>query len=228
MTVSDAIIARNRANAKKALKHKAGSRLGMLTITERMGKKAKVLCDCGNEKIVYISNMVSGATKSCGCLFKKTNLESLAKGRESIASKARYSAREDEFWIWRSMIKRCTLKTDKSYKNYGGRGITVCDRWKASYDAFLDDMGFKPFSNATLDRIDNDKGYSPENCRWSTYAEQNRNKRTNVNIEYNGVTMCLEDWAKSLKISPASLNKRLKRWTLEEALTTPKYGERKK
>lgn len=104
-----------------------------------------------------------------------------------------------EYHSWRNMVKRCYNVNDISYPNYGARGIKVCDRWRKNFKFFLEDMGYKPSKHHTLDRIDNSKDYSKENCRWATKSEQNRNQRTNVWVEYNGEKIILMDFA--LKIN---------------------------
>lgn len=121
------------------------------------------------------------------------------------------------------MKTRCSRSTDPGYKNYGGRGITVCDRWLESFENFLADMGEPPTPKHSLERVDNDSGYSKENCKWATRAEQLRNKRTNRWISYRGRTMCLEDWAREVGITNHGLAGRIDKsgWSIERALTTP-------
>jgi hypothetical protein len=107
---------------------------------------------------------------------------------------------------WRNMMTRCTNKNSKDYKNYGKRGIIICDRWKI-FENFSKDMGEK-ISGMTLDRIDNNKGYSKENCRWATRLEQNNNKRNSRYIEYNGSTKTLAQWIKSLGLKRSTIEQR--------------------
>jgi|ERR1700683_3314657 len=143
--------------------------------------------------------------------FEKASVAGEQHGRTSLP----------EYSVWNGMWKRCTGKNEPSYANYGGRGITVCERWK-SFSTFLSDMGSRPSPQHTLDRTDNDKGYCPENCKWATRAEQNRNKRNTVLIAFRGKEMILTDWAKELGISFQRLWGRLKlKWTVERAFTTP-------
>lgn len=133
------------------------------------------------------------------------------------------------YGIWRSMKKRCYLKTHAYYKNYGGRGIIVCDDWKNNAKSFFDwalSNGYK--DDLTIDRIDVNKGYFPENCRWVSFAEQNRNKRNNHFLTYNGITKCIYDWGCELGIDERTLNERLKRgWSVEKTLTQPVQFKRK-
>lgn len=119
------------------------------------------------------------------------------------------------------MNRRCLNPRDRCYKNYGGRGITVCERWRNSFEAFYEDMGPRP-KGASLDRTDNSKGYEPNNCRWATQAEQSRNKRTNRMITAFAKTMCLSDWAEEVGIPLGTLRYRLASgWPAERALTDP-------
>lgn len=124
------------------------------------------------------------------------------------------------YQVWRSLIKRCTNPTDKDWHNYGGRGITVCERW-LSITSFVHDMGERP-AGMTIERINNDLGYSPDNCRWATRPEQMRNTRQTRLITFNGKTQCLKDWACEIGIDRASLRQRLAKYPLEIALTRPK------
>ena len=123
-----------------------------------------------------------------------------------------------EYFAWRCMRHRCTNPKNAAWHNYGGRGITVCDRWSDDYDAFFSDMGPCP-AGMTLDRIDPDKGYSPENCRWADWTTQGNNKRTNVKIAYLGEVKTIAQWAKHFGLKTDTLFKRLQRMSPEMALT---------
>lgn len=118
------------------------------------------------------------------------------------------------------MIARCYNPNHYGYQNYGGRGIKVCDRWLESFDNFYDDMGSAP-ENHTLDRIDVDGDYTPDNCRWASHKEQHRNRRDNHWIAFDGQTKLLTEWALELGITPQALSRRLKTWSLERAMTEP-------
>jgi hypothetical protein len=124
--------------------------------------------------------------------------------------------------LWCAMISRCTNPNHKNYHNYGGRGVTVCDRWRESFESFYEDMGKAP-EGKELERKDNDKGYEPGNCVWATRGEQLRNTRHNHNITYQGKTQCLKDWARELGMTEAALSTRINREKLsvEEAFTRP-------
>lgn len=119
------------------------------------------------------------------------------------------------------MIERCESKTNKGYKNYGAVGRTVCERWHR-FEHFIADMGPRPTPKHTLERSDNDRGYSPDNCRWATHKEQMRNVSYNRNITFNGRTLCLSAWAEESGLNVLLLWKRLNRgWSVERTLTTP-------
>jgi len=121
--------------------------------------------------------------------------------------------------IWTSMMARCFNSGNSAYHDYGARGITVCERW-LKFENFYADMGERP-EGKTLDRIDNDKSYSPNNCRWASVKEQSRNKRSNVWISFNGKRQVMTDWARETGIPPATLKYRLDSgWSIEKALTT--------
>ncbi len=125
--------------------------------------------------------------------------------------------------IWTQMKSRCGNPSHKDYHHYGGRGIIVCGRWKDSFEAFYSDMGPRPSNRHTLDREDNEGDYNPENCRWATMSQQNRNKSTNRLLTIAGETKCIAEWAKTAGLTPSILYARLSRgWSDEEAVSRPK------
>lgn len=166
-------------------------------------------CVCGTVRSVDASSIISGQSTGCGCRRNKSLSESTPGHRSA------------EYQAWIAMRARCLNPSKAEYPNYGGRGITICDRWE-SYALFLEDMGRKPSSFHTLDRIDNDGPYSKENCRWATRSRQQRNRRVNKILRFRGKSMCLADWADHLGMSQATLgNRLLAGWSIERALTTP-------
>jgi hypothetical protein len=127
-----------------------------------------------------------------------------------------------EYAAWSAMKHRCHNPANKSYHNYGGRGIVVCDEWILSYAAFLADVGRRPSPKHQLERIDNNGNYEPKNVRWATRTEQLRNTRHNRLLTYNGTTLCIADWAEKLAIPRSMIDNRLKQgWPIEQIFTTP-------
>jgi hypothetical protein len=130
-----------------------------------------------------------------------------------------------EYAIWNNLISRCTNPKNTRYARYGGRGIGVCERWAADFVNFLADMGRRPSSAHSIDRIDNDRGYSPDNCRWATRKEQCRNRASSRFIEFAGASRTAAEWAELIGVSQTTLHARLKAgWTVERALTQPLRG----
>lgn len=138
------------------------------------------------------------------------------------------------YWRWQRMIKRCHLPKDKDYANYGARGITVCDRWRfgdgeqSGFQLWLLDMGSPPVANASVDRIDNQGPYTPDNCRWGVHITQANNRRNNRHITHNGVTLTIAQWARVVGIGPKTIRYRLERGASpEEALfKVPHHGRK--
>ena len=162
-------------------------------------------CDCGNEKVIVASDVKRNIVKSCGCL-----------QRETITTHGMYYSRE--YSIWGGMEQRCLNRNNHAYKNYGGRGIKVCNRW-LKFENFYKDMGECPVGK-TLDRIDNNGNYKPSNCRWATVKEQNNNRRNNHLLTFKGKTQTIAQWAKEIGINRATLSSRIyKGWSVERALT---------
>jgi len=177
-----------------------GQKFGRLVVIERSenGECGNVrwvcCCDCGEISVVGAGALRTGATKSCGCLNRE-----LTKRRFWEHGEAVKGEKTREYRIWTHIKGRCLNPRNDRFKNYGGRGITVCDRW-LKYENFLEDMGRCP-KGLSIERIDNNGNYEPGNCKWATMHEQSRNMRTNVWMEYKGKRMILEDWLKKLGIS---------------------------
>ena len=132
-----------------------------------------------------------------------------------------HTTQSKSYTSYRNMLARCYQPTNERYADYGGRGISVCERWKTSFSAFLEDMGERP-DGMTLDRIDGDKDYAPGNCRWATAKSQQRNLKTNVWIEHAGQRLVLADWATQTGLDGQVISYRIRKgWSIEQALCTP-------
>ena len=133
-----------------------------------------------------------------------------------------YKLARNEYSSWSNMVSRCTSKTNPDYPRYSRNGITVCDRWR-NFFYFLSDMGLKPTPKHSIDRIDNDKGYFPSNCRWATQTEQTRNTVANRMLTLNGVTHCIAEWSDLLDMPYSTIRGRLRcGWSEEKTLTHPR------
>lgn len=170
-------------------------------------------CECGAIRIVRNEKLLSGKSKSCGCLRN----ESLTTHG---ATKRGIRRRSHEYWIWNMIVQRCTNPKVKNWMDYGGRGITVCDRW-LKFENFFSDMGKRPTDEHSIDRKDNSSGYSPENCYWATRIEQAKNKRNNRIIEIFGRRQHLAEWAREYGVDHTLILSRLSRgWSEIKAVTT--------
>lgn len=188
-----------------------------LTVIGLSDQKYKLMCKCtcGQIKHVRKSDLVRGRVKSCGCLLKE---KSSARAVERNSSHG--MSRTRVYRIWAGIIDRCTNKNGKYFEHYMGRGITICDRWK-TFENFYTDMGDPP-SKHSIERIDNDKRYSPTNCKWATFEEQNNNKRSNVCITFENQTLTIAQWSKRINVRADTLRARINSgWSIEKALTTP-------
>lgn len=197
---------------------KPGDKFGKLTADREISGRYKnskwyfCTCECGGSIILSRNDLVNTKIVSCGCASKKTRRDEY----HGMTNSSEYAS-------WQSMKDRCTNPNSKHYKNYGARGIKVCDEWIDSFDQFYADMGKRPSRKHSLERIDNERGYEPSNCKWEIRAVQNRNKRTNRLIKWRGKEQCLLDWAKELDISIKTLSNRIVRsgWDVERAFTEP-------
>lgn len=210
-----------------ALLDLTGRRFGRLVVVKRSaphfspnGKRSTMWlcrCDCGNEVTAFSQNLVRGRTRSCGCY-----------NDEARRKRSRTHGETDTrlYGIWCGMKRRCHNQKDEGYSTYGARGITVCDEWRNSYEAFRDWAVAHGYGDGlTIDRQNNDKGYSPDNCRWATAIEQANNRRKTLFVRHNGRYMPLADWARLTGIKYITLYARLKSgWPIEKALTTQTRG----
>lgn len=190
----------------------AGQVFGRLTVIDWFPGPSdtmiRVRCECGSERVVTSSNLRKGNSTSCGC--------SRLKGRRPLTQSV---------IAWQGAKRRCFSPTDINYRNYGGRGITMCVEWAADFNAFTRDMGQPPSSEHTLDRIDNDGPYAPGNCRWATRKQQCNNKRNNRRITIGPNTRTLHEWSDLTGIPYHRLHQRIETlgWTLEKAISVGKY-----
>lgn len=187
-----------------------GLRFGRYTVLSEAPKRANWVrywfcqCDCGNIQEVFQGNLISGKSIGCGCL------------RVTHGHTGTYVYR-----VWHGIHSRCKYLSNVGYKDYGGRGISVCERWN-DFSSFLADMGYPPSEKHTVDRENSDGPYSPENCRWATRKEQARNRSNNSLITFKDRTLTQVEWAEITGLSTNMIRKRLSRgWSVESALTTP-------
>jgi hypothetical protein len=206
---------------RTGLKHKrrndffdmSGQRFGRLIVMGRAANKKhriywRVRCECGKEKTVRGECLKNGKTKSCGCYRRETT-------RKLHATHGLSKSRT--YFCWQDMRSRCCNKNDTGFKNYGARGISVCERWE-KFENFLQDMGPRP-DGLMLERINNNAGYSPNNCKWASRSEQNNNTRRVHLITHGGVTLSMSAWGRRSVHSISTMCRRLERgWSLEKAL----------
>jgi hypothetical protein len=190
---------------------RAGVRYGKLVALGPAKKRShwRFRCDCGREWVAMVGNVRSGATRSCGCL--RRALMTTHGGSRSL-----------EYGSWKGMISRCENPRYTGYENYGGRGITVCDRWRGSFAAFLEDIGPRGDVSLSLDRIDANGNYEPGNCRWASGKQQAWNRVKMQRVTVAGVTVPLAEVCAALGIPPVRVRTRMARgWSLERALYQP-------
>ena len=190
-----------------------GLRFGRWAVIERAPNRGKRVywvcrCECGQVRDVRQDGLRSGANQSCGC-----------HQHDKVTKHGMWNTAA--YKTWRGMLMRCELPSYHAYPLYGGRGIRVCERWH-DFLAFYADMYPKPSKSHSMDRIDNDGGYSPENCRWATKKEQSRNRSDNRVLNYRGIERCVSEWAEVVGMNVSALYERIQRgWTVEDALETP-------
>ncbi len=206
-----------------------GQRFGRLVVEAAVGHRARkrawrCRCDCGNTTEVITASLTCGDTSSCGC-FQREVAAQQARSRSGLRAK-----HLTEYNIWTTMRQRCQNPKDQRYPDYGERGIGVCERWSDSsgFPRFIADVGPRPTDDHSIDRVDNDGPYSPENCRWSTRQVQARNKRSNRRITIDGVERPLVEWLGEGSVSKSVYQARVVRgWDDVRALTTPVAPHRK-
>ena len=200
------------------IKDLSGKKFGRITVLkfhhQNKNKKSCFLCkcDCGKIFVVIGASLVSGNTCSCGC-FKQEDTKRRATKHNLYGCNL--------YWRWSNMIQRTTNPKDKFYKDYGGRGIIVCENWRKNFKEFYDwskNNGYK--RGLTLDRIDVDGNYCPENCRWTTQKQQARNKRNNHILSFNGEKHCISEWSEITGISYSALKYRIRKgWSIEKTMS---------
>lgn len=212
----------------RKFKDLTGMRFGKLTVLEYTNKRNlnrnilwRCLCDCGNEIYVATSCLNSGHTKSCGC--EKNNFVEMGKIGGKFGK--HHLSRTRLYKCYNHMINRCHNSSNIQYKDYGGRGIKVCEEWKNDFISFYNwamDNGYN--DTLTIDRIDVNGNYEPSNCRWVNMQKQNNNRRNNHIIIYNGERKTLEEWSRILPINISSAELRyriMNNWSIEKAFKTP-------
>lgn len=206
-----------------------GQKFGKLTVIKRSGSDNHgatwlCLCECGNSIIVSSGNLKSGNTKSCGCLRQEAGIKNGIANRQYKKEDKRLLS------IWRSIHNRCETETYISYKYYGKRGIRVCKEWSEfeNFERWAKSNGYE--ENLTIDRIDINGDYCPQNCRWVNMKTQANNKSNNKYIEYQGRIQTLAQWCDELELNYARTQLRLSKyyWTVEDAFRKEKYVRKTK
>lgn len=206
--------------SERSLEDLTGKEFGRLTVMHRANNRGKATmwhckCQCGNEVDIAAASLKNGTSQSCGCLQKE-----IVSGN----NKTHGMSNSKFYHIWSGMKARCYNQNAGQYKDYGGRGIKMCDEWRNNFMAFYRWAITHGYSDGlSIDRIDVNKDYSPENCRWATDYVQSNNRRNNIVLEYNGESHTMSQWAEKLGIAKQTLKDRIRRygWSVERALTEP-------
>lgn len=185
-------------------------------------------CNCGTEKTVDAPDLINGKSKGCGC----TRAESVRLAVSTHGETVGGARRSRLYEIWAAMVQRCTNPRSGDYPDYGGRGIVICDEWRRDYAVFREwSVTHEYRDGLVIDRIDNNKGYSPDNCRWATPLENARNKRNTIILTAFGETKSLSEWSEDPRcpVGHGGLYKRvvIMGWTLERSLSTPSLMKRR-
>ena len=207
-----------------------GTRVGRLLVLSKAGRRGNSLmwnvrCDCGVEKVLFQQQLTrpnGRVTKSCGCLAREIQSTRNLRHGGCVGGKA-----TAEYSAWQMMKCRCYNPNGPGFQTHGARGIIVCDRWLGAtgFESFLSDMGDKPSDKHSLDRIDNDGNYEPSNCRWATSTQQMANTRTARRLEIDGEILTLSAAAKRIGVSRSTLQKRLRRMSLAEAVSCKRFTQ---
>ncbi len=188
--------------------------------TGKFHRRGECECDFGGGRANHLFRLRSGNTKSCGCLAHERRVK---WGQKNGGGNTTHGGTgTPEYSTWSGMRARCLNPKSPSYRNYGGRGITICEQWVESFPTFCKDMGPRPSEDHSIDRINNEGNYEPSNCRWATRQEQGRNTRKNVMVTHGGETLCVSEWAERYGVRSSLLNSRLKAgWSFEDAVSPP-------
>lgn len=206
---------------------------GKLTVIERAEKrpvgKRQVMktywlcrCDCDNYKVIVGDNLRSGASRSCGCEVVRSTIE-----RSTKHGGDKRGERERLYTIWVHMRGRCNKETDAAYKHYGDRGISICEEWNHSYEAFRNWAVTNGYNDdLTIDRIDVNGNYEPDNCRWIPQSEQTKNTRRNIRVTIGEITHSLKEWCDELNLNYTTVQhrRRIKGWDVLDAMFTPAFS----
>lgn len=190
-----------------------GQKFNRLLVVQENGRtndgrvKWLCVCDCGIKTSVSGSELRSGGTKSCGCLASEFIIN--RNFRHGFSN-------TDEYSIWKGLKSRCYNPHETYYSHYGGRGISVCEKWLSSFENFISDVGNRPSKLHSIERKDNNGNYEPNNCYWATKKEQASNRRNNRVIYHNGTKMILQQWAEYFKVPVSTLHSQLKVNTFED------------
>jgi hypothetical protein len=197
----------------------AGRRFERLTVISRAtvmqgyNSMWNCICDCGQQRLVRGSHLISGAIKSCGCLSRE---------KSAVLHFVHGSHGTPTYRSWLRMRGRCYDPKNNEFHNYGARGIKVCDAWRWSFSEFLKDMGERPSLHHSIDRINGNLDYDKSNCRWATASEQQNNKRTNHLLTLDGVTLTLRQWERKMGLGRGRIGDRLRYgWEAERAVNQP-------
>lgn len=201
-----------------------GRLFGRLTVVRPSRQKTKCgkyrwlcRCECGNTVLARPYSLKVGHIKSCGCLFK--DMLTARNTKHGMSDSVEYRA-------WLKMKERCLNPANKDFHHYGGRGITVCDEWRKSFDTFYAHLGPRP-KDGTLDRIDNDGNYEPGNVRWASRKRQANNTRRNRQLTYKGETLTVAQWARKAGLTSTCLYQRLRaEWPIERAMNEPQHDNK--
>lgn len=204
-----------------------GETFGRLHVVEFAGtSKQKRMwrceCSCGRTSVVPTAMLKNGNTKSCGCLGVEARAQATSR-----ANTTHGKSKTPTYGVWFNMIRRCEQSNHKSFHQYGGRGVKVCEEWK-SFAGFLSDMGERP-DGYTIDRIDTNGNYEPGNCRWATQKTQQNNRRNNRLLTANGLTMTMQAWAEVNGLTADAISKRIDSgWSVDRAVTQPMKSDRRR